>query len=144
MSRWRRGTQRRGRANHRVEILEAELEEKTLAAEQPPVAIVSAMPSATVAAVVTPLISTAKLEAAAKTFCADGIQRMAGLPETEKRAALAVMFFENRLTYPGCETDFSAIDTTKNARLVDDARFSGMARIARGVMQGIINPIFKK
>jgi hypothetical protein len=124
------------KSNERILELEA-----MLAAKEPAPAV-AAVPVAPVAAA--PEISTRKLEIVAGEFFAGDVMRLAALPENEKRNSLAIMFWKNRMTYPGCESDFARIDTTKNQRNISDAHFAGMNRIGVSIQQELITAKLKK
>jgi hypothetical protein len=55
--------------------------------------------------------------------------------EGERRLMMATIAWQNRLTYPGCQSDFAAIDTSKVKRNVPDSIYSGLDRAATAIRQ---------
>lgn len=141
------------RANARINHLEDVLSKGGIAlpganANVPPISAAAALatppPPPPPPAPAAPAISTRKLEIVAGEFFAGDVMRLAELPENEKRNSIAVLFWKNRVSYPGCESDFASIDTTKNQRNISDAHFAGMNKIRVSIQQELIAAKLKK
>jgi hypothetical protein len=121
-------------ANREIARLESELAAKNTA---PAVRAVAAPAPRAVA----PQISTAALEFAVREL--PGLTSPPpGLSEPNRRKALAALLWRERLTYPGCESDFAAF-APKPERRISDATFKGENRAAIAAAQGLLNGLLR-